>query len=102
MLQYMHMHIRGVYAHIRTYVCICIPWLVLWLLASLPAGKSAVCLELNSGFISPHNIKKIVILVPFCPLQPLHLVSMTDQLAICTPSKRPSEFGPTTQDCPKR
>ena len=71
----------------------------LWALSLL---STAVILQLHSTLVCPQNILKVVIPILVSPLQPLLLIGISDQLAVCTSTKYPPQCCPTSQDCSQR
>ena len=74
----------------------------LWALSLLSTAESTVILQLQSTLISPQNILKVVVPILVSPLQPLLLIGISNQLAVCTTTNCPPQCCPTSQDCSQR
>jgi len=68
-----------------------LPGLVLCWLTDLATTSPSVRLQLDATFISKYNVGEVV--APMLPgkLQPLLLVDVTYELAICATTKRPPQ-----------
>ena len=69
----------------------------LWALSLFSTAESSMILQLYNTLVSPQNILKIIIPILVSPLQPLLLIGVSDQLAVCTTTKCPPQCCPTLQ-----
>ena len=74
-------------------------------LSPFRAAEPTVCLELYRCFVGPHHVREIAIrLVQILPRegQTLHLVLLTNHLAVRTASERPAQGRTAAEDCRRR
>ena len=74
-------------------------------LSPFPAAEPTVCLELYLCFVGPHHVRETAIRLVQILLhegQTLHLVLLTNHLAVRTASERPAQGRTAAEDCRRR
>ena len=69
----------------------------LWFLPLLSTTKSTMVFQLDSTFVSPHHVFKVIMSILMCPFKPFSLVSISNKLTICTATKCPPQHSLASQ-----